>query len=142
MLGEGETVEVKLDNDGNAFVVLLGAASCASGDSEIEASLVEAPYTTYTTNFTIIPPQAMEKPAFAIEKLQEIQGGAGYVTGPLNGKLGQTVDYEIVVRNTGPVAETFAEFTTPTVIPAPSLEVQARARWRPEKRPRTRVATS
>ena len=110
VLGEGETVEVKLDNDGNAFVVLLGAASCASGDSEIEASLVEAPYTTYTTNFTIIPPQAMEKPAFAIEKLQEIQGGAGYVTGPLNGKLGQTVDYEIVVRNTGPVAETFAEF--------------------------------
>jgi hypothetical protein len=111
VLGEGETVEVKLDNDGNAFVVLLGGASCASGDSEIEASLVEAPYTTYTTNFTIIPPQPMEKPAFSIEKLQEIPGsGSGYSAGPLTGKLGQTVDYEIVVRNTGPVAETFAEF--------------------------------
>ena len=111
VLGEGESVEVTLDNDGDAFVVALGAASCASGDSEIEASLAEAPYTTYTTNFTIIPPQAMERPAFAIEKLQEIAGsGSGYTRGPLSGKLGQAVDYDIVVRNTGPVAETFAEF--------------------------------
>ena len=50
-------VTVNLDNDGNAFVVLVGNASCAAGTSLIEASLEEAPYTTYTTDFTIEPPQ-------------------------------------------------------------------------------------
>jgi len=49
-------VTVNLDNDGNAFVVLVGNASCAAGTSLIEASLEEAPYTTYTTDFTIEPP--------------------------------------------------------------------------------------
>jgi len=46
-----------LDNDGNAFAVLVGNSSCASGTSMIEASLENAPYTTYTANFTIEPPQ-------------------------------------------------------------------------------------
>jgi hypothetical protein len=49
-------VTVNLDNDGNAFVVLVGNASCAAGSSLIEASLENAPYTTYTGNFTIEPP--------------------------------------------------------------------------------------
>jgi hypothetical protein len=44
-----ETEEVSLDNDGNAFAILIGNASCASGTSLIEASLEDAPYTTYTT---------------------------------------------------------------------------------------------
>jgi hypothetical protein len=52
-----ESVKVKLDDDGNAFVVLFGYASCAAGPSEIEASLEVAPYTTYSTIFTVIPPE-------------------------------------------------------------------------------------
>ncbi len=52
----GESEQLKLDNDGNAFMILIGNASCASGTTLIEASLEEAPYTTYTTNFTIEPP--------------------------------------------------------------------------------------
>ena len=48
---------LNLDNDGNAFAILVGNASCAAGTSLIEASLENAPYTTYTTNFTIEPPQ-------------------------------------------------------------------------------------
>jgi len=52
-----ETVKVKLDDDGNAFVVLVGAFSCAAGPSEIEASLEIAPYKTYTTTFTVLPPE-------------------------------------------------------------------------------------
>ena len=51
-----ETETLKLDNDGNAFMILIGNASCASGTSLIEASLESAPYTTYTTNFTVNPP--------------------------------------------------------------------------------------
>ncbi len=53
-----ESVSVQLDNDGNAFVVLFGGPSCASGDSAIEASLEKAPYTTYTTEFTVGAPAA------------------------------------------------------------------------------------
>jgi hypothetical protein len=65
MTPEGPTVKstlsefttVYLDNDGNAFVVLFGNYSCAAGPSEIEASLEHAPYTTYTTTFTVEPPR-------------------------------------------------------------------------------------
>jgi hypothetical protein len=52
-----EVTGVRLDNDGNAFVVLLAGSSCAAGSSLIEASLENAPYTTYTTTFTIKPPE-------------------------------------------------------------------------------------
>jgi hypothetical protein len=58
-LGAGESQEVQLDNSGNAFVVLFGNSSCASGSSLVEASLVSAPYTTYTTEFTIKSPQTV-----------------------------------------------------------------------------------
>ena len=34
-----ETETLKLDNDGNAFMILIGNASCASGTTLIEASL-------------------------------------------------------------------------------------------------------
>jgi hypothetical protein len=59
VLGTGiEGVEkVKLDNNGNAFVVVFGSQSCASGPSEIEASLEKAPYTTWTNTFTVESPR-------------------------------------------------------------------------------------
>ena len=53
---ETEEATLRLDDDGNAFAVLLGGGSCAAGTSLIEASLENAPYTTYTANFTIEPP--------------------------------------------------------------------------------------
>ncbi len=52
-----ETLGVQLDNDGNAFLVLIGANSCAAGTSLIEASLENAPYTTYTTEFEVEAPR-------------------------------------------------------------------------------------
>jgi hypothetical protein len=57
VIGEGpELTDLGLDNDGNAFVVALGGESCAAGESLIEASLENAPYTTWTTEFNILPP--------------------------------------------------------------------------------------
>jgi uncharacterized repeat protein (TIGR01451 family) len=54
------------------------------------------------------------EPAFTIEKLQEIDGSdSGFTTSPLTGAIGQTVDYQIVVMNTGEVPETFSEFNDP-----------------------------
>jgi len=57
---EGESQELQLDNSGNAFVVLYGNVSCASGSSLIEASLTSAPYTTYTTEFTVKSPETLQ----------------------------------------------------------------------------------
>ena len=108
----GEVERVKLDNDGNAFVIAIGDASCAEGPSLIEADLESKPFTTFTTSFTILPPQPTAEPSFSIEKLQRLAGGAGgFTKSPLTGSLGQTVDYQIRVTNTGNVPLTFSAFT-------------------------------
>jgi hypothetical protein len=70
------------------------------------------------------PPEAPEsgrsssdcgcKPSFTIEKRQEITGsGRGFTTSPLTGAIGETVDYEMIVQNTGFFPETFSEFSDP-----------------------------
>ena len=56
-LGTGPSVFVQLDDNGNAFVVAEAGPSCASGTSLVEASLTIAPFTTYTTHFTILSPR-------------------------------------------------------------------------------------
>jgi hypothetical protein len=54
--GDQPNVNVTLDNDGNAFVVLLGYG-CASGPSTISADIDIAPYTTYNATFTVLSPR-------------------------------------------------------------------------------------
>ncbi len=60
IFGEGgePTATTKLDNDGNAFVVLFGAQSCAPGEYLIEARLEQPPYDELDTTFTIEPPRS------------------------------------------------------------------------------------
>ncbi len=48
--------EIRLDNDGNGFAIAVGVDSCLQGKSLIEADLLEAPFTTTTTNFVVDPP--------------------------------------------------------------------------------------
>jgi len=48
--------EVRLDNNGNAFAIAVGVDSCLKGTSLIEADLLESPFTTKTTEFTIDSP--------------------------------------------------------------------------------------
>ena len=50
--------KVLLDDAGNATVAVFGGPSCASGESLISAHLEEAPYETFTTSFTVVPPHA------------------------------------------------------------------------------------
>ena len=114
-LGEGtSSVTVKLDNDGNAFVVALGGGSCAAGSSEIEASLEQAPYTTATTSFAIVPPEPTIEPEpqgnFKIEKFQKLASSGAFTTSELTAEVGETVEYKIVVSNTGEVPLTFSNF--------------------------------
>ncbi len=112
--GVSEVTGLGLDNDGNAFVLLIGDASCYPGSSLIEADLESKPFTTLTTGFTIEPPQPTAEPAFTIEKQQQIAGsGHGFTTSPLTGLVGQTVEYKIFVTNTASVSETLSEFVDP-----------------------------
>jgi hypothetical protein len=108
--GTPEITGINLDNAGNAFVIVLGSASCMEGTSLIEADLETSPFTTLTTTFTVLPPQPTEEPGFEIEKLQQV-GESGFVASPLTGRTGQTVEYRITVLNTTNVPETFSDFT-------------------------------
>jgi hypothetical protein len=65
-------------------------------------------------NVTCLP-----APAFTIQKLQAIAGsGQPLTTGVLTGQVGQTVDYEIQVTNTGNTPLTFTKFEDPHCDPA------------------------
>ena len=105
---------IRLDNDGNGFVIALGAASCRPGRSVIEADLENAPFTTLLSEFVVLPPQPTAEPSFSIQKLQRVAGsGTGFTTSQVTGVVGQTVEYEIVLTNTGTVPENFTEFSDP-----------------------------
>ena len=63
-----------------------------------------------TSNTVVVKVTA--EPAAAIEKLQEIKGsGTGYTKAELTGQVGQTVDYKVIVRNTGDVPVKLSNFT-------------------------------
>jgi hypothetical protein len=51
------TNAIELDNNGNGFVLLMGADSCAEGPSLIEADLESSPFTTYESKFTVEAPR-------------------------------------------------------------------------------------
>ncbi len=110
-----ETNEIKglqLDNDGNAFVVLLAGESCHPGPAFIEASLEEAPYTTVTTEFEVEAPRpTINEATYTIEKLQKLTGP--FTTEELTGSVGETIHYEILVKNTGEVPLKFSNFKDP-----------------------------
>jgi hypothetical protein len=57
VVGAPEIEGVELDNNGNGFVLALGASSCAEGPSLIEADLESKPFTTFTTDFTVEDPR-------------------------------------------------------------------------------------
>ena len=69
-----DSVEVPLDNDGNA-TVLIGGTGCAPGPSLVDASLVEAPY--YTALATIVT----QPPVVTAPGLTGYPSSSGTVTG-------------------------------------------------------------
>jgi hypothetical protein len=83
----------------------------AVGTYSNEAS-IEGSDGTGTKNSNKVEVEVPPEPDFTIEKLQEIAGsGEGFVRSQLTAEVGQTVDCEIVVRNTGNVPLTFSNFT-------------------------------
>jgi hypothetical protein len=57
LLAVGPEAVVQLDNNGNAFAVVVGPLSCASGPSTITAELHTVPYTTFASTFTVLSPR-------------------------------------------------------------------------------------
>jgi hypothetical protein len=51
---------MRLDNNGNGFVIAIGDASCVPGSSLIEADMEEKPFATVTTNFLVESPKPTE----------------------------------------------------------------------------------
>jgi hypothetical protein len=56
ILGSGNSVSTTLDDNGNAFVVVLAGPSCTTGTSEVTAKLLAGPQPTVQTSFKILSP--------------------------------------------------------------------------------------
>ncbi len=85
----------------------LTAAGSYSNQASVEAQPPAedgVPF-THTSNTVVV--NIPEEPEFTIAKLQRIKGEANYTVSELNGKIGQTVEYKIVVDNTGNMPLTF-----------------------------------
>ena len=74
----------------------------AVGTYTNEAS-IEGNEGTGTKTSNKVTAKVAAEPNFTIEKLQKIAGEASYTNTERTGKLGQTVEYKIVVKNTGNV---------------------------------------
>jgi hypothetical protein len=74
-------------------------------------SVFEVPV-TQTSNQVVVEALLAPKPEFTIEKRQQIAGGsADFTTSTLTASEGQTVNYQIVVMNSGEGALTFSGFS-------------------------------
>jgi hypothetical protein len=90
---------------------VLTEADANAGSRGNEASVTGTPPTgspiSQTSNeVVVIVTHRTPAPAFTIEKLQRIGGEGSFTTSTLNGNVGQTVEYEIRVDNTGNVTLT------------------------------------
>jgi hypothetical protein len=70
LVGNGEDLQLQLDDDGNATAVVVGGPSCAASWDLIEADLTVAPYTTATTQVQIAPPRDTQPGVFALPAWQ------------------------------------------------------------------------
>ncbi len=61
----GRGVNVELDADGNATVALRAGPGCTPGESLISAHMEEEPFETFTTSYSVEPPQPTEEGVFA-----------------------------------------------------------------------------
>jgi hypothetical protein len=95
------------------------AAGVYTNEATVTGSALVGMPVTHTSNQVVVEVPQIAAPsapapasAFTIEKQQEIAGSkSGFTTSPLGGAIGETVDYEIVVKNTGNVALKFSNFT-------------------------------
>ncbi len=66
----GASVHLRLDADGNANVGLIAGPDCFAGESLITLDENEAPYETFTTSFTVLPPVNTTQGVYALPSSQ------------------------------------------------------------------------
>ena len=81
----------------------LGAVGCYTNEASIEGN-----EGTGTKTSNKVTAKVAAEPAFTIEKQQKIAGEVSYTSGEVTGKVGQTVEYKVTVKNTGNVKLKFA----------------------------------
>jgi hypothetical protein len=62
----GPSTKAKLDNDGNASVVLWAGPECKPGETDIMVDETTFPFETYTATFTVLPPETTKEGVFAL----------------------------------------------------------------------------
>lgn len=62
----GPVTKAKLDDDGNATVVLWAGPECKPGETDIVVDEVAFPFETYTASFTVLPPETTEEGVTAL----------------------------------------------------------------------------
>ncbi len=82
---------------------VLGAVGPYNNEASIEGNEGTSTKTSNKVTATV-----NAEPSFTINKEQKIAGEASYTAGEVTGKVGQTVEYKITVKNTGNVAVKFA----------------------------------
>ena len=118
--GNGDTFDVRLDDDGNATAIVLGGPSCAASRDLIEADLTVAPYTTATTQVRIAPPVSTQPGvrAFPASQVEDATTSSVatvfYVEFPsvYAGNEVQISDAELFDRCAGNIAWIFPNSTT------------------------------
>ena len=101
----------------------------AVGSYTNEASIEGNEGTGTKTSNKVVAKVAAE-PSYTIEKLQKIAGESSYVSSERSGKIGQAVEYKIVVRNTGNVPLKFSalkDSNCSSVSPSGTTELAAGA---------------
>ena len=86
----GPGYSTKLDGDGRALAVVWGGPGCASGESLLSAHLEKAPYTTVTTEFTIVAPMVTPEGVFALTP----NGKASEIESSVTSSVATIVDVE------------------------------------------------
>jgi uncharacterized repeat protein (TIGR01451 family) len=80
-----------------------------AGEYPNEASIEDNYFQRAESNQVVVVVE--EEPSFTIEKLQRVDGVGGFTRTELGGKIGQTVEYQMVVRNTGNLSLRFAKLS-------------------------------
>ncbi len=62
----GRGVVVRLDPDGNATVALIAGPNCSAGESLVSAHMEEEPYESFTTSFSVLPPDTTTPGVYAL----------------------------------------------------------------------------
>jgi len=89
---------------------VLSSGGSYTNQASATAAPTAGPPITHSSDPVVV--QVPAEPGFSIEKLQEVQGSeTGFTTAPLISSVGHTIDYEIIVTNTGNVPLSFGELT-------------------------------